>query len=160
MVLIDATPEHLRKLMSWFPNERSLAHWGGPRVRYPFTEGTLLEDLRFGEFSSHALVDESRAFIGFGQYSLRAGRCHLSRLAIAPSHRGRGSGSRMIALLAELGSVALETTECSLFVYTDNERARRFYERLGFISKAIPEREPDVPNCDYMVASVEILKQR
>jgi ribosomal protein S18 acetylase RimI-like enzyme len=65
----------------------------------------------------------------------------------------------MIALLAELGSVALETTECSLFVYTDNERARRFYERLGFISKAIPEREPDVPNCDYMVASVEILKR-
>jgi ribosomal protein S18 acetylase RimI-like enzyme len=45
-------------------------------------------------------------------------------------------------------------------VYTDNERARRFYERLGFISKAIPEREPDVPNCDYMIASVETLKQR
>lgn len=59
--------------------------------------------------------------------------CVIDELYVAPEHRGSRHATRLLARLAAQGepwtlnavALALETTP-------DNERARRFYERVGF----------------------------
>jgi ribosomal protein S18 acetylase RimI-like enzyme len=63
---------------------------------------------------------------GFGQYYLRAGRCHLGRRAVATY---------------------------SLFVLPGNERALHLYQRLGFEPACYPEPDPVFDDCIYMVAA-------
>ena len=41
--------------------------------------------------------------------------------------------------------------EFSLFVLPGNERARRLYERLGFVADRYPEDSPLYADCIYMV---------
>jgi len=96
------------------------------------------------------LLDGGGMLCGFGQYYLRAGRCHLARLAIAPARRGRGLGARLIELLSDEGKAALGVEHCSLFVSIANTTALALYERLGFARAAYPGDLP-IPGCHYMV---------
>jgi ribosomal protein S18 acetylase RimI-like enzyme len=153
MLLVAATPAHVRAMMDWFPSRRACIEWGGPEFRFPFTEETFVADTRLSALSSWSFVNDSGESIGFGQFYRRAERCHLSRLAVAPRHRGRGYGSRLIAALAELGSARLGTEQYSLFVASGNQAAIRLYERLGFERAAYPEPELGLADCYYMSAS-------
>jgi ribosomal protein S18 acetylase RimI-like enzyme len=136
--------------MRWFTSRESCQLWGGPAFRFPFTADTFRADCQLAELPSFVLLDASGTVCGFGQYYLRAGRCHLARLAIAPARRGRGFGTRFIELLSDAGRAALGVEQCSLFVATVNTAAMALYERLGFARTAYPE-EPPVPACHYMV---------
>jgi ribosomal protein S18 acetylase RimI-like enzyme len=151
--LIEATREHLLQMRSWFPSQDSCRIWGGPEFRFPFTEQTFLADSKYAEFPSYALIRGSTELCGFGQFYRRAGRCHLSRLAISPECRGQGLGTQLIALLQKTGKERLGTTEYSLFVSVTNTAAKALYERLGFTCMPYPEKGFAIPNSDYMVAS-------
>jgi ribosomal protein S18 acetylase RimI-like enzyme len=157
-MLVDATQDHIREMLAWFPNRLSCVTWGGPGFRFPFTPDTFFEDSRARSLPSYALVAESGALLGFGQYYLRAGRCHLSRLAIEPQMRGRGLGTRLIALLVALGAAKLGVEQCSLFVSTLNPRAQRLYERLGFELASYPEAGLALPESHYMIAGVRSIE--
>jgi len=135
--------------MRWFPSRESCQIWGGPEFRFPFTAETFRADCHL-ELPSWVLLDGGGMLCGFGQYYLRAGRCHLARLAIAPSHRGRGFGARLIELLCDEGKGALGVEHCSLFVAVANTTAMALYERLGFARAAYPGDLP-IPDCHYMV---------
>jgi ribosomal protein S18 acetylase RimI-like enzyme len=145
--------EQLRDLMSWFPDEASCRMWGGPEFRYPFDEATFREDSKVGESPSWSLVDDDAAFIAFGQYYLRLGHCHLSRLAVSPGLRGQGIGSTLVLELCRRGQAALGANSCSLFVLPGNEPAQRLYSRLGFVVRPYPEPAPAFDGCIYMVAT-------
>ncbi len=156
--LVPVTDRHCEELMAWFPDRRSCQRWGGPNFRFPFTTETFREDTHL-EQPSFSLVGESGELLGFGQFYVRAGRCHLARLAIAPERRERGLGARLIRELSSLGCQRLDTGECGLFVMSDNNRAVRLYTRLGFVAARYPEEGFDLPGCVYMVASLaEILE--
>ena len=143
-----ATPAHVLEIMGWFPSAASCRIWGGPEFRFPFTAESFRADCHL-ELPSFALLDAAGTVCGFGQYYLRAGRCHLARLAIAPSLRGRGLGSRLIELLSEAGKAALGVEHCSLFVAIANTAAMTLYRRLGFAHAAY-SGDP-IPGCHYMV---------
>jgi ribosomal protein S18 acetylase RimI-like enzyme len=153
MPLIDASQTHLPQIMSWFATEESCKLWGGPEFRFPFTYETFLADSKLLSIASYGLLVESAELCGFGQFYLRAGRCHLSRLAVAPAHRGRGFGTQLIALLQQKGQEALRVTESSLFVHVNNRSAMALYERLGFTRAAYPEPGFQIPNAYYMISS-------
>src|SRR5687768_17388388 len=95
MNLVTAAQTHLLEMLHWFPDRHSCAIWGGPEFRYPFTEATFREDIRL-HLPSYSLLGNDGALIGFGQYYLRVGRCHLARLIVSPQHRGRAAGAFMI----------------------------------------------------------------
>lgn len=135
--LVPATAAHLRSMTAWFPDRRSLRAWGGPAFRHPFTEATFLEDARFEDLTSRALLGADGAVLAFGQVYDRLGRCHLGRLGVAPDRRGRGLGTALIRGLVAEGLEALETDECSLFVVPGNPAAR-LYARLGFREAVYP----------------------
>jgi ribosomal protein S18 acetylase RimI-like enzyme len=143
----------LPELMSWFEDAGACRVWGGPSFRFPFTRDTFRADARLDSLATFALATDEATLLGFGQYYLRAGRCHLGRLAIAPAHRGRGLGGSLVRELCRIGSAGLGVETYSLFVLPGNERAIRLYERLGFAPARYPEPDPMFDDCIYMVAS-------
>lgn len=153
MNLTPPSHDHLVEIMSWFPDRESCETWGGPQFRYPFTESSFVEDLRLDETTSLCLLGEDDELLGFGQYYLREGRCHLARLVVPPEKRGRGLGQRLIALLIEAGCEHLGVDESSLFVLAHNEPAVRCYRSLGFEATRYPGEMPEIENCIYMVRS-------
>lgn len=155
MRLRPATDDDAVAMMAWFPDARSCHIWGGPQFRFPFTAGTFLDDSRVRRLPSYVLVDEADTLLAFGQYYLRAGRCHLGRLVVSPGHRRRGAGQRLVRELVTLGSTQLDVSECSLFVVPDNEPAIRLYEQLGFRPATYPEDDPRMAAFVYMTASAE-----
>jgi ribosomal protein S18 acetylase RimI-like enzyme len=155
MELVDLADEHVPELMRWFPDRPSCAVWGGPEFRYPFTEATFREDVRL-DLPSFSVVGDAGELLGFGQYYLRAERCHLARLVVAPQHRGRGAGTFLIRELCRRGCRALNVKECSLFVLESNLAAFRLYCRLGFRTVPYPGEMPSaLPGCLYMVRDGE-----
>lgn len=141
----------LPELMSWFLDRVSCQTWGGIEFRFPFTEASFRVDAKLASLPTRALVLEDGSLAGFGQYYLRVGRCHLGRLAIAPSCRGRGYGSRLVRELCERGRSELSADACSLFVIPENDRALNLYERLGFKVIPYPEPSPELQAYIYMV---------
>ena len=151
--LIKATQAHVPEMMSWFPTEHSCHVWGGPEFRFPFTAETFLADSKLTRLPSYALIGESAELCGFGQFYMRVGRCHLSRLAVAPAFRGRGLGTQLIEMLLREGTKTLGVTQGSLFVHLTNTAAIALYERLGFTRSPYPEPGLAIPNSLYMILS-------
>ena len=141
-------------MMAWFPDAASCHVWGGHRFRFPFTEATFVEDSRVHELPTYVLVADTGELLAYGQYYLRVGRCHLGRLVVAPTHRGRGVGERLVRELVTLGSNRLGVSESSLFVVPDNTRAVALYRRLGFTPTAYPE--PDAENVAYLYMTAAV----
>ena len=69
---------------------------------------------------------------------------HLEQLYVAPHRLGRGIGRRLLELAKERSPDGL-----SLWTFQVNDRARRFYERNGFVAAELTdgdneEGQPDV----------------
>lgn len=150
MKLITTTQNQFRQLMSWFPDRRSCELWASPAFPFPFTETIFMEHVH-PELPSFSLMGDDQEWLGFGQYYLRVGRCHLARLVIAPQHRGHGLGAFLVRGLCRRGGRKLGIGECSLFVLPDNLPAARLYRRLGFAEATYPGEIP--PYGVYMVAA-------
>ncbi|HEX6534240.1 MAG TPA: GNAT family N-acetyltransferase [Gemmatimonadaceae bacterium] len=74
---------------------------------------------------------------GFLVASVRDGRVHIHRVAVAPTHRGRGLGTRLVTDAAR-SALALGASELSLKVHRSNAPALALYRRLGFHERAAP----------------------
>ena len=155
--LANASAEQRAQLADWLSDRDEAYAWGGPWLRFPFDEQTFAEDSGWHKLPNRALLDPSGTMVGFGQYYLRAGRCHLGHLIIAPDQRGRGLGAELVRQLAAEGCIALGVGECSLFVLQDNVPARSLYCRLGFRIAEYPEQVDGLDACDYMIVSGERL---
>ncbi|MEO3775496.1 GNAT family N-acetyltransferase [Micromonospora sp. B11E3] len=69
----------------------------------------------------------------------------IHNIEVHPAHRGRGHGRRMIQLAeAEVGRLGHD--QLGLNVFTDNTRAIRLYESLGFEVTNQQMRKPLTPD--------------
>jgi ribosomal protein S18 acetylase RimI-like enzyme len=96
------------------------------------------EDARRAEFEDGFPVGRAQIIEVDGQRAgaidaeRREGAWHLNNIEIAPEWQGRGIGSRLIeALIVRASS---EGVPAALEVLKVNPRARRLYERLGFVA--------------------------
>jgi ribosomal protein S18 acetylase RimI-like enzyme len=144
---------HLPELMTWFRDKTALQTWGGPEFRYPFTEATFREDAKLTSLPTWSLVQDDGVLAAFGQCYLRVGRCHVGRLAVPPSLRGRGHGTTLIRELARWGTAEFGVDSLSLFVVSTNQRAIELYRRLGYSEMSYPEPSPATDCFIYMVAT-------
>jgi putative acetyltransferase len=71
------------------------------------------------------LAETGGELIGFVTVDSQA--CYLDQIVVAPEHWASGVGSALIAVAKQLSPSALE-----LHVNTDNMRAIRLYQKLGF----------------------------
>jgi ribosomal protein S18 acetylase RimI-like enzyme len=151
MHLIIPSIDHIRHLMTWFSDKPSVQIWCGPVFRHPFTEETFVEDMRWGDIATFALVDDGGTMIAFGQLYIKQGRAHLARLAVSPARRGQGLASILIDKLIEKARELYQATENSLYVMRTNERALRCYLKAGFVEAPVPEGEKTYPDQMFMV---------
>lgn len=152
MNIIKADSEHAREIMGWFPDKESVILWGSPYTRYPLTEETFFEDIYWSRIHSRVALTDEDELLGFGQFYLKLGRCHLARLVINPKFRGRGLGAKFIATLMDHGAGQLDTRTFSLYVMTVNKPALAVYKNLGFNLAEYPHGDPKLENCVFMIA--------
>ena len=118
-----------------------------PYARSPHTETEVLEWVRKVLIPSGGVTVACvrSSIVGVLATAYESGVSWINQLYVAPSHVGRGIGSRLLTLA--LGSLA---PPVRLYTFQANVRARSFYERRGF--KAVEfgdgstneERGPDV----------------
>ena len=77
MYLSQPSDDHLVELMSWFTTENELKLWSGPNFRFPFDLHSFKDDLKLDTLASFSLLSAKSELLGFGQYYLRLGKCHL-----------------------------------------------------------------------------------
>lgn len=149
MQFCSPTTAHLSELVSWFDSADGLASWAGPGISYPIEFDSFKEKLKLASLESFSMVSMNEKLLGFGQCYERLGCCHLGRLAIAPSERGKNLIAQLVAKLSKHGSAKFQTNTISLFVLKNNNPAIKAYEKLGFRMAYYPETMP-IPACYYM----------
>jgi ribosomal protein S18 acetylase RimI-like enzyme len=151
--LLNSTDEHLLQVKSWFSTAAEIFTWGGPNMTYPMSDEDFLHLIKGKHLHSYSLLDTTQQVLAFGQFYDRLGRNHLGRLAVAPTHRGKGLSKKLIEGLLTKAQKVRPSVEASLFVFTDNQVAYQCYQSLGF--KEVPYPLHPFPgnmqNCVYMV---------
>ena len=114
IMAVERTPG-FEGLVGRWTREQHEAEMARPSVRY-----FVLRD--HGEVRGFALLQR----VGESD-----GRVHLKRIAIAEP--GAGSGGRLLAAVQRWLFTETETNRLDLDVFVANERARRAYEKAGFV---------------------------
>lgn len=95
--------------------------------------GRLIVDFARGAPPSAASDETASSPLASSAPAVRA--VHLIDIVIAAAARGHGIGTDVISSLAH-AALALGATRLTLSVLQTNDRARRLYERLGFVAAA------------------------
>ena len=133
MILRPTTDEDLSFLISWIKDKDACKLWAGPQVRFPLLLDGLKEDIEFSEENTFSMINDDGEFLGLGQLIEKEnGRIHLARLIISPIQRGQGLGNLLCRLLIDTGGDRFGKVNFSLNVYSNNTKAVRLYEKLGF----------------------------
>ena len=90
----------------------------------------------FGAFHDSKLVGIAGLLIGKGQKEAHKGR--LVGMYVRPSARKVGVGRRLVETIIESARHSVELIQ--LAVVSDNEPARRVYERLGFVEYGLEKK--------------------
>ena len=72
--------------------------------------------------------------VSFWSNELGGEVANIDELYVAPDHRGRGAGTRLVEQLARGELWGRVPVAIDLEVTPDNHRARALYERLGFVA--------------------------
>lgn len=150
MQLRPVTPADLPEIMGWFDSQAALTTWAGPNFRFPFTISSFSDDLNLTTVPSYILAAPDQQLLGFGQYSLQQGHCHLSRLVIHPLFRGHGFIQILLSKLITQGRAELNTPSAALFVFRTNHAAIHAYQKAGFVEQHHPQGMLH-ELCSYMV---------
>jgi len=128
----------------------------GARVRPADSRGVIREELGRALVGDRVhVVREDGAILGFASHRADDGplaadgdRALVTYLYVVPDRRGEGIGTDLFAAVeADLRAAGYD--EVALEVLADNERARRFYRRLGYephrleMAKALADDESD-----------------
>ena len=115
---LERTPGYEGLVGRW-DQERHLAEIALPSSRYLLSRES-------GEADGFVL------FQGLDDPNLRV---HLKRTAVAEA--GRGVGARLLSASIDWLFTATDANRLDLEVFVDNTRARRAYEKLGFLTEGV-----------------------
>lgn len=97
---------------------------------HPWTEGILRGELA-APGRAYLVATEDDRVVGYGGVMVVADEAHITNLAVAPGHRGRGIATRLFLDLAE-GALDGDAEHLTLEVRMSNLDARRLYRSFGF----------------------------
>ncbi|WP_370318457.1 N-acetyltransferase family protein [Oricola sp.] len=125
--------ERLNEALSYLSGEIGDDHGG---------TAELLRKAGFGHYPAFRalLAEDGEAVVGAALYSpvfstVRAGAgVYVSDLWVSGAARGQGLGKRLLQAVAADAQAVWDARFLKLVVYDDNEAARGFYNRLGFVA--------------------------
>jgi ribosomal-protein-alanine N-acetyltransferase len=97
----------------------------------PWSEGVLRDELAAPGRTYAVAEDSTGRVVGYAGVMIAVGEAHVMTVAVDPSHRTRGIGTRLMLAVARAGLEA-GAEHLTLEVRTTNESAIRLYERFGF----------------------------
>lgn len=133
-------------IKDWITDPRTNALWCANRFDYPLDRGNfdaVLREIRIrnGDSPFVAAGDDGRV-TGFFCYSLNPDTKEglLKFVVVDPAVRGQGAGKAMLQLALDYAFGISKADAVSLRVFTENKRAVRCYESVGFTQeKAVPD---------------------
>lgn len=135
--------DDFESIKDWITDERTHAMWCANRISFPLQiEGfhRFLDDIlsKNGDYPFVA-VDDSGAVEGFFCYSLNRGTNEgmLKFVMVDPLKRGLGLGKEMIRLAVRYAFDNTDADAVRLMVFSENKRAMRCYESVGFTIRHI-----------------------
>lgn len=129
-------------ILSCIESEADMVQWSGLGFQWPLTERQLADyhaatqqqnpavrawsvfDAKSGAMAGH---------VALANMNYRHGMATISRVLIAPSHRGQGLCRPLIREVVRLGFEDLGLRRINLAVYDFNAPAIRCYEACGFV---------------------------
>ena len=128
-------------IKDWINDERSHAMWCANNVDYPVTReefGELMQNVavRCGD-KPYVATDDNGNVEGFFCYSTDSDTKEgmLKFVVVDPEVRGKGIAGKMLDLIVRYGFDITNVDAVHLNVFTENPRARRCYEKAGFVER-------------------------
>ena len=116
------------------PAVMRIEHGAHPR---PWTIGIFNSELAQGDARYYAVLRADGKIAGYGGLMFVADEAHVTNIAIAPSLRRQGLGSRLLAHLAREGS-RRHCVAMTLEVRMGNLAAQQMYRNFGFVELRRP----------------------
>ncbi len=138
-------PSDDREVIGWFTTADELRRFAGSSLRWPLNERQL-QAVRDGpNLSPFSAYLSPARHPACGHIELvrlsEPGVVRFARVALAPSVRGRGLGRELIGLALEQAR-SWDARQVDLFVFEDNEPARRLYASFGFHQIGVDPTDP------------------
>lgn len=135
---IDSDFEAMKE---WVTDERTHAMWCANLIKYPLSKDNLADTLkefadRFGDVPYVAISDAGKV-VGFFCYSLNneTKEGMLKFVVVDPESRGKGIAREMLSLAVRQAFENPEAAIVQLNVFPENLRAKRCYEKTGFVER-------------------------
>jgi ribosomal protein S18 acetylase RimI-like enzyme len=133
------------ELISWFTNAEELRRFAGASLRWPLDERQLKIVRDASNLTAYSAYDPPHTHPPCGHIELvrlaEPGVIRFARVGLAPRVRGLGLG-RELMLLALAKARRWDATSIDLFVFEDNEPARRLYASFGFRQVGVDPTDP------------------
>ena len=135
------------KIQKWIKDERTYAMWCANLIPYPLEAESFhdffdeLLEIK-GDIPFVATTDDGEP-IGFFSYMLnyQTNSGFFKFVMIDSSKRGHGYGTEMMKLAVKYAFDITGAEAVDLIVFSSNERAKRCYEKAGFIDFELLENE-------------------
>ncbi len=132
-------------LAGWIDNERDHALWCANNFPYPVTAQAfhdfLEKTMERWMVCPFVATDDSGNRIGFFRYSLNpeSSEGFLASVIVDNRLRGKGYGREMILLALRYAFEITGAASVQLNVFKENARAKRCYERIGFVERRVEQ---------------------
>lgn len=129
------------EIKNWIVEERMHAMWSANRIQFPMEKDSFEKSMQevaelFGD-SPFVVTSDEGELIGFFCYSVNIENNEgmLKFVMNNPKYRGKGYGREMLRLAVKYAFEITNVQAVHLNVFTENERAKRCYEAVGFTER-------------------------
>ena len=98
----------------------------------PWSHAVFVSELSLRRGRAYRVAKEGRQTVGYLGLMFVDDEAHVTTVAIAPEHQGRGLGRELMAAAIRI-ALAEGSRHVSLEVAVHNERAQALYRRFGFV---------------------------
>jgi RimJ/RimL family protein N-acetyltransferase len=164
ITLRPARPADAEEMRRWFVDEADLAQWAGPDIDFPLTAEHLAmwnaEQSAGKPRICFSAVDGDDKPVGYFQLvnDARNKAVRIARFSVAPEKRGRGFGTALFAMIVAKAFGEFAAHRVELGVWTTNMRARRLYERAGFVHEGTARDSSLVAGRWYSMDTMSLLR--
>ena len=154
------------EILSWVKTETDVVQWAGHAFVWPMTQRQFREHLkesktRLPSLYPFALLNRGRVagYCELANHQRNSGSTMLSRVIVAPRHRGKGYGTFMVREVLRFGFVDLGLNRIWLGVFDFNEAAIGCYKRTGFVLEGTLRQSAKVGDAYWNCHLMSILRK-
>lgn len=98
----------------------------------PWSHGVFVSELSLRKGRDYRVARLGRETVGYVGLMFVEDEAHVTTVAVAPEHQGRGIGTQIMLGVFEI-ALGQSARRVSLEVAVSNERAQALYRRFGFV---------------------------